>query len=628
MVNKKGLLLTLLAVAFAGLYTTGYALAPVVSDPGDLIIGDLESGAANNVFAFPDAFNLDSIVSDESADSTILWSYSGTGKYTINGVAPLTIGPGDPNAPGANEVRSQDLDVGHPGQDAGGNGQTVTFRNQDLSDIAIGGGFGPYSEPATTGVLASETQPVTLYASDAATYTAVTIVVYTANNSSDSISGGGLTPIFDYDYTNPAFRTGWISSITGGASAGTTGTGTGFCMWVPTANVPTAGVQWSSPNNNTLPNGPGYIDLVDSAAYRLRVTMYCDQTAGGAIPYWTFGYNNVFFAPTLTSNIYGGDHFQVDVAGGASGIGRTQGRTHYDYWFIPNAALTQSWRGTLPFGNTQNSFSVVNNPSFEARNDINVTVRILDGAQGAGSILNEADTGTICLKGLRADRIAYASLNSTLVYGPPINTATHAVLPDSLGPAGNGTGTINNGTASANFAVGPAFETDAAGGRKQLIQYNPAGTTNTLKRWPLANSWHDDELLLLKTVIRSDVGGAAGTVEGSDPVNLIFVDWDVVTSEIGAFHFTQKGAAGNMKWAASPRLLATNNNVPQEYVSLFYTQNKSKAVAVANPDRIRGYLDLFNSTSIGTATDGRNPFSVTKFELYKVDISPFGAPVH
>jgi hypothetical protein len=93
---RKGFLFTLLSIAFALTQVSNtYAEAPIIADPGDVIIGDLE-GATNpatgtNVFVFPDAFNLGDIVSDDQTDDAdIKWSFfEATGLITINGVESL-----------------------------------------------------------------------------------------------------------------------------------------------------------------------------------------------------------------------------------------------------------------------------------------------------------------------------------------------------------------------------------------------------------------------------------------------------------------------------------------------------------------------------------------------------------
>ncbi len=620
MVNKKGLVVTLSAVAFSAIGMIGSAMAPVITDPGDYIVGDLEDGAANNVFGFPDAIDLDANVTDESADSAILWSYAqGPGaRYSLNGVAAMNIGPDDPNAPGAKEVRGNDNDnapllkSGAVPQDA--SGATATIRDT----IASPGNssLGPYPDPGP-GVFASD--PVTLFASDGATYSQQSIVVYSQNETSDSLSGG-MENLFDFDFENdPNKRTGWMPELLPSAAAGTTGTGTGFCMWVPLTNVAAAGVYWYSPHNRLIANGatPGYITLVDSTVYRTRLTMQTDQTGVGRIPFWTHGYNNNFYVtpPSLTSNIYGGDTTILDVAGGANGIGRTQGRTDFDFWFCPNAMLTRQWRGQDAWNATFSPF----NPTVDNRNDINLSVRILDGAQGGTTIRNENDTGYVCLKRMRGDRVLYSKLVMTPLQTGPINTATHVI---QSGTGVLDTTQISNANAEASFALGPNISTNANTGRKKLLFWNPAGADATLQGWPFANNWQNDEILVLKTKIRSSVGAPAGTVEGTDPVNLISHTWDTVTFELTNTQFTQKGTAGNMKWAASPRLLSTTGSADgEEYVSFMYSQNHMKTIpspVVANGDRIRGFADFINSTGVGNSTDGLNPFVVETLELHKV----------
>lgn len=619
MVNKKGLVVTLSAVAFSAIGMIGSAMAPMITDPGDFIVGDLEDGALNNVFGFPDAIDLDTAVTDETADAGILWSYAqGPGaRYALNGVAPLVIGPDNPNAPGAKEVRGQDLDnppflkSGAVPQDA--LGRTATIRDTIAS---TGPGLGPYGDPGA-GVFASD--PMTLFASDGATYGQASIVVYSQNETSDSLSGG-LELLFDFDFVgDPNKRTGWMPEILGGATAGTTGTGTGFCMWVPLTNVAGAGIYWWSPHNRLVANGatPGYITLVDSTVYRTRTTMQTDQTGVARIPFWTHGYNNNFYVtpPTLTSNIYGGDTTILDVAGGSNGIGRTQGRTEFDFWFCPNAMLTKQWRGgpSAPWATAFSPFS----GTVDNRNDMNLNIRVLDGAQGGTSIRNENDTGYVCLKKLRADRILYAKLVMTLVNGGSINTATHAV---ETGGNTIETSQISNVDANATFVLGPNISTNATTGRKKLIFYNPAGADELLREYPFASNWASNEILVLKTKIRSGVGAPSGTVEGTDPINIIQHTWDVVTFEITNAQFTQKGTAGNMKWAASPRLLSTTGSATgEEYVTFLYSQNRTKnPPVVLNGDRIRGFADFSNTSTIGNATDGLNPFIVETLELHKV----------
>jgi len=664
--TKKGLFVTLMTVTFAFFRASVYAEAPVISDPGDVIIGDLEQGAANNIFVFPDAFDLGGLVTDDTvADVDIKWSFSDDAIFNdqhilINGVGPLDLSVENPqNPPGAKRIDGFDSDTaatsGTQVQD--GLAATVTFRNNNLSDITTNGGAGPYGpDTLTSGILASETRMITIYASDCSTYSSVSITVYTANNTSDSISGGGvsLTPVLDDDFDNdPSRITGWFGGVLGGTA--TTGTATGLCMWVAAANTSNAGVGWISPPNFAPYPSPAYIDLVDQNVYRIRLSMYTDQTAVGAIPFWTFGYNNLNGQTaqppnTPAGNSYGGDLWILDVAGGANGIngpanGRPNGRTTYDYWFTPNAALTAQWRGIVD--PAESPFATAYDPV----NDMNLVVRILDGSNGANSIHNEVDTGTVCVKELRVDRINILSLASRTsspglwptgtaashsggTVAPAINTSLFAINPDSFGSGGTGSAAIDNVTATALFNMGPNYNggtaAATAGGRKSLIFYDPtkitAGDPNqSHPLYPIF--WEDNQLIQLAVGIRSGFGGGNGTTEGTDPVDTVFINFDTPTSEIGGFNFTQVDNPGNMFHASSPRLRATTGGVSQTYTSFLYTQNATgidlNLPTFGSANRVRGYVDFINNALGGGTTNGLDDIIVDSMVLNVIDTSGF-----
>lgn len=622
MVNKKGFFKALMTVALAMMSVSIFATAPVITDPGDFIVGDAESGITNNVFVFPDAFDLDANVTDDNTvDAAIKWSFlDASGKYLFNGIASFG---GDPNAPGASDIRQADNDLGHPGQD--GSAATATIRNESLSPLA---GSPPFTEPGATNILPAETATVTLFASDCTTYSSQSVVLYTTNDASDSLSGGILINEFDYDFEGtPSLASGWVGSVAPSPAAGTTSSGTGICMWVPLTNASGASVGWLSPHNQSNTAAPGYVELVDLATYRFRATMFCDnQGTVGTQPIWTFGYNNYFYVGTggsLVSNMYGGDVWIMDAAGGALGVNRTQGRDDFDFWASIPTAKTDAWRGTLPFGNPDNTFSVVNSALVEARNDMNVSIRILDSPDAPSA---NSRTGTLCLKRLRCDRVSLNDLLINATHTPPIDTSTHRVLPDGAGGAvGNGTAVIRAATDDARFQVGGPFETNSAGGRKLMIFYNAAGTSQKKRDYAVGGNWVDDAVLGMRGYIRSDVNNGAGP-EGSQPVNTIFMNFDSITNETGGFNFAQMGVTGNMKRAGGPRLLSTTNNVPQEYVGLYAANNGSLAVAPVwegHAKSIRPIFDFINPTTVGNATDGRDPFVITDVEQIEVDQSNF-----
>jgi hypothetical protein len=667
--TKKGLFVALMTVTFAFLRVSAFAEAPLISDPGDIIIGDLENGAGSNVFVFPDAIGLDGIVSDDvEPDATIKWSWTEDGtassRYLLNGVPPILSSEDPTNPPSNKRLDGNDDDTGSSvSQDT--DARTVTFRNQGLSDILTNGGAGPYADPGTTatGILPGETRQITLYASDCSTYSSISITVYTANNTSDSVSGGGavLIPVFDHDFDgDPSRITGWFGGVLGGT--GTTGTATGLCMWVAAANTGNAGVGWISPPNFAPFPAPAYIDLIDQAVYRLRMTMYTDQTATGAIPFWTFGYNNLNgMTPPGSApggNSYGGDLWILDVAGGANGIngpanGRPNGRSTFDYWFTPNAVLAAQWRGTLTGAlsgdNAESPFSTTYDPV----NDMNLVVRILDGSNGANSIHNEVDTGTVCVKELQVDYILIPNLASRTsspglwptgtaashsggAVSPAISTTNFGINPDTFGSGGNGSAAIDNVNNFALFNMGGPYKTGAtaaqlAGGRKSIIFYDSTlvDTVNDPSfmkpLYPIF--WEDNQLIQLTAGIRSGVGGGNGTTEGTDPVDTVFINFDSPTSEIGGFNFTQRSAAGNMFKAGSPRLRANTGGVSQTYTAFLSTQNATdidlNLPTFGNANRLRGYVDFINNDTLGTATDGTDDVIVDSMQLNVIDTTGF-----
>jgi len=644
--TKKGLFVTLMTVTFAFLRVSSFALAPVISDPGDVIIGDLEQAANNNVFVFPDAIFLDAIVTDDNiASDQVKWSYVASLHHVVaNNVPEVT---SDPTNPANNERldgNDNDTSVQTLGQQDS-SARTVTFRNNFYSDITVGAvpGLGPYADPGTTAPAFLESEMITLYASDGTTYSSRSITVYTADNTSDSISGGvALTLLNDYDFdNNPALIAGWFGGPTGGTS--TTGTATGLCMWVPAVNLTggNTGVGWISPPN-FVSGGPtastGFFPLTDKTVYRFRLKMWTDETAVGAIPFWTFGVNNTNLTGVGPAGInYGNDQWILDVAGGANGIndpsgtnGRTQGRESFDFWFTPNAVLTDQWRGIID--NADSMFST----AFAPYKDCNLLLRILDGANNAG-IHNEVDQGTVCLKDLRIDTINYDDLASrrTAVYSHPISSTLFHINPDDFFGGGNGTATIDDNTNTANFIVGPNYtgapgSAGILGGRKSLIFYDPSQPNDpTLNKAFYPINWVNDQLLQLAVGIRSGVGGGTGTTEGTDPVDVIFLDWITPTSEIGGFNFTQIGSPGDAFKAASPRQKANTGNVTQIYTEVFSTQNKTVIDPIANPsfadsDRVNAWPEAFNNASLGnSATNGRDPFIIDSDILYSIDTAGF-----
>jgi hypothetical protein len=602
---KKGLgLVALMTVAMLSYQTSVRAMAPVVSDPGGIVIGDLEEGPSNNVFVYPDVFSLQASVTDDNTPAaSIIWSYTGSGKYTLNGVAP---NGGDPVNPApAVQIQANDLDnIPAMGQDA--LADTFTFRNETLSPLA---GGPAYPDPAGgPGILAAETQTITLIASDGATVGFRTVTVYTDDDGPDAISGGGLVPVIDTDFTPPNGPQGWTGSVLSGGS--TTGTASGLCMYAPlTGNN---GAAWLAPGGV---NPPGYITLVDKAVYRIRLSMITDQTAANAIPFWDFGYNNFYQDyNTVTAgnqpqgNNYGGLFWNLDVSGGAAGIGRF--RDDFDFWATPNSVITQQWRGIV------DPVASAFDPIVDALNDMNLLVRVLDGNTAIGA---NADSGTICIQRIQVHRTDVDTLSKTVLKGDPIQNAVHAIAPDVFGNPGTGSSAVivdaNN---VANISLAPNASNNPNGARKQLIFYDQTLVPNFDQAlYPLV--WTNDLVYMLETDVRSNVNGG-NPPEGTDPLDAIFLDFITPNNEIGGQHFTSRGrnVPLGMYRAPSPRLAQTTGGTTQTYVG-FVAAGKASVAGNVDKHRISAHGDFFNTgLTVGTATDGLDPFTIETQIIYSV----------
>lgn len=130
---KKGLTLTLLTVVVAWVGSQAQALAPVINDMPDFVVGSGETVTGATGFVFPDAIRLDDFVNDpDGTDASILWSFDSAGRYLLNGVGALA--GGDPLAPGAKEIsNAANIPAGENNADA--NAHTVTLRDKIFSPL-------------------------------------------------------------------------------------------------------------------------------------------------------------------------------------------------------------------------------------------------------------------------------------------------------------------------------------------------------------------------------------------------------------------------------------------------------------------------------------------------------------
>lgn len=606
--SNKGFLMALAIAAFAAIQVAPtYAEAPIITPPGDIVVGDSEDGITNNNFFFPDALDRAAIATDDSFVDplNLTWSYSASdATYSINGAAALNLGTDDPVAPGPGQAIELNDDTGPALAARDSSPDTFSFRNESLSPAT---GSLPFPEPGTTGTLPAQTRAITLYASDGATAGQSTILVYTSNDTSDTISGGGLmNDLFEVVFDNPAAFAGWFTQVTGNGAAASSLDGlTGLCL-----NAGATGnnlIVWAYIATT------GFIELVDLQAYRLRTDVVSAITTVGTTPLFDFAYENTFFHPVgfafLGGGNYGGEIVELDNEGGANSIGFPQGRDSFDLWLTPSGVRLPQWRGSVDPADSMFA------PAGDAVNDILPRYRYLDF--DVAGILAQADQGTVCVTRIQAasgnvvDLLNSGSQRSL----PALNTAFwSAETTDAIQDTNdsNSVGVINNGTGTASYRLASGFGSDTLGSRKTLIYFDPAvaggfsqGELN-LALYPI--NWTADNLDLLQAPIVSNV---AGGVEGTNPVDLISLIGTEGVTENLSVHLALKGVPGNFNRAGSPRQAATVGGETQYWMGAWYSHNVTLS-SIPNAQRWGHRLDLFNVAAIGgqSNTDGEDPLVV------------------
>lgn len=615
MFKHKGLSLLVVLTAVAVFAGRSYAEAPTIDDPGDVIIGDLE-GVGDNNFNFADAINLDDIVTDDSFSSASLikWSYwSSDPTISINGSDQLpspdlnlAVDPANTSPGQAYRIDLNDYDTGNPGQD--GNSRTITFRNTALSPSNAG----PFTDPGVAGIVTSQTRTVTLFASDCTTASSETIVVYTSNDTSDSLSGADPLELID-DIDLSQDQAGWtFALLTGSGSSGTVG---GLCQTAPLTGDNYLGWIYTPAIDQNTPGTP-YIDLVDEAVWRLRTAV--TYTGGTRTPLWFMDYINQFSTPSFaiaSITTYGGSHIVIDNQGGANGAGTANrppgaGRDFYDLWLSPTAMLLPQWKGEV-----DPAFSAFSTQE-DLINDMTLSWRMLDlDSAGLGQDLA---SGTLCLTGFQIARANVFDLwdpNSTPVFGPPMTSAFFS--PASFDQVEdinetNSTSSISGGAAHYQLAPGNGED----GSRKTLLPYDPtAGSLINEQLYPIV--WTTDKLYLYEST------GYAEGASDADPYDIVdFIGFEP-TIEYLVDHLTLRGfpnsgpTDNHMYRAGSFRLPANVASATQRYIGLYYTHNKTIVVATDAPDRITPRITISNfGDVIGSATDGQMGYALTSLTAF------------
>lgn len=627
---KNGLLLTLSAAAISFASPVVHAMAPVISDPGDVIVGDAEHGYALNEFVFEDAINLGAIATDDTVTtSQIKWSYfiAGTALYSINGANVLADGLTSTAvlAPAGSQIQANDDADTDDVKDA--NGFTATFRNISLSPVG-----GPNTDPGVIGTVTTQTQTVSLYASDGTTASKIDIIVYSANDTSDSIDNGSiLNQLIDLDFENNSIDYAkWLGAVLGGAGSISSGVPNGLCMTAPLTGNNTIGWVYVGGLSTTGANGPsdpgGLIKLVDGNVWQVATKLGTDQTTAGSVPLLDFSYDNTVLdfsqpQPVVEGSSYAGEHIVLDNSGSANMIGGPVGRTDFQFWIAPAPMQLAQWRGLIDAANS--AFA----PVFDDQNDMNPTFRIID-ADSAG-INAQADSGQICIKHITISSASLASLRGSqaAMYNLPITTANWAPA-NSTQSTEAGTATISGGVAHYQLTDGDNSTSYVSGSLKTLFPFVlslvPANPNFANGDYNLALNpilWESNHVLLTEADVRSEVGGAAGTTEGTAPVDVVQVSSTGPTTELVSQNFAIRGAPGspgNMNLAGSPRLAATLTgaglSAVQNYVGITFTHNTTAADVVApgpvkDGNHLNPQIQFLNSNGAILGA-GTNPFGV------------------
>jgi hypothetical protein len=580
---SKGLKLTLVTVAVALMGMSAMAEAPVIADIPSPIVGGGPTISPSDTFVYPDAINLNLYVSDDGGLENVVYSYAveGTAIYNLNGTGPLDLLADDPIDPAATSkdlgtIRNSELDP-----DA--KVQSLTVRNVNLSPYG-----GPDTDPVTTGLLSSEEQVVTLFASDGSTYTTQEIMVYTDNGGQDRLSPAPTGEIvINYDFTND--DNGFVT--TAGFNFGTrtvTVGANGVCIEVIAGgtNIGT----WTSPYP--------MFEMAGNSVYRVRANVNSTQTTAGAVPLWDIviqNFDNI--TATQGANAYLADYLYLDNVGGAYAVGPATGIDNIELYFVPLAAKCPAWTDVAT-----GAFSTAN----DARNDVQLIFRILD-ADNTGGFGGESDFGQICMQTLLIERfnlteqVAEGDTVMDIAIGQPAYRGY-----DLLGS------TSFNWTTAGQVTIGPTdgnFETEISylepGDGDHL---GVGGSGSAVDDYPFV--WEAD------TIYMTEVSVSAPSAAAEDqPVDVIQVGMDPPTWENVMLNSVTRGDA-TMHNIGMPKA-----GTPQTYVS-FFRSGPVTISGVPDFERLRPRLQILNATPLVFNGQAQNndPYTVHGITVKKVTV--------
>lgn len=575
---SKGLQLTLVTVAIALMGMSAMAEAPVIDDIPSPIVGGGSYTTPPNTFVYPDAINLNAYVHDDGGLENIVWSYwvDGTAIYNINGTEPLDLGTDDAIDPAATD---KDLGTVRNGEeDLDSKAQTITVRNVNLSPLG-----GDNGDPGSTeGILESETQVVTLFASDGSTYTTKEIMVYTDNGGQDRLSPGSEgEPVYNADFTNDdnGYSTGEINSATVSVGAN------GICIEVAADNTNIG--TWTSPYP--------LFEMANNSVYQVRATMNGSQTTVGAVPLWDIviqNYDSV--TGTQGANAYLADYLFLDNENGAYAVGPSTGISGVELYFVPLAAKLPSWQDS-----STGAFSTAN----DAKNDIQLVFRMLDASNtGYGG---ELDFGQVCVQTLAIERF---DLDQNVTEGATVmNLAINNT---------NYSGTTLTSMTSYNWATAGQVTISPTGGTPtDVAQVFPGDGDNLASGgsgaidddFPI--TWEADTIYMVEMSVSAPTSG-----DESQPVDVIQVGIDPPSWENFMLNTVTRGD-GTMHNIGMPK-----SGTAQTYVTFF----KSDRVSMTTADfkRLRPRVQILDSSalSFGNASGVPQTTNTGAFTIHGITV--------
>lgn len=577
---SKGLKLTLATVAVVLMGMSAMATAPVIDEIPSPIVGGGDTTTPPNLFVYPDAIDLNRYVNDDGGKANIVWSYTVTGTqiYSINGNDPidlLTEGDEEIIDPASvnkdlNTVRNEEIDDDESAL------SNITIRNENLSPLG-GTNTDPGSEE---GILSSETQVVTLYASDGSTYSQTEVMFYTTNEEPDSLSGmGDWIEVEGLNFTNDP--NGYVSNVLVGASVSVGEFG--ICIEVPADgnNIGT----WTSPYRS--------FDMEANSVYRIRTTMNSTQTTAGLVPLWDIIIQN-FDGVDQGAYAYLADYLILDNEGGAYAVGPAGGITGVDIYYAPLPVNLDSW-------NDASTGAFI--PANDAMNDIQLIFRILD-ADASANYGGEVDEGQICIDTMAIDRYDIGGIaRGDTVLDEPMSQPAYRGR-DLTGATDfdwDTAGQVTIGPADGNFETEISYIEPGDGDI-----YDVGGEAED--DFPIV--WEADKIYMIEMEV-----SAPTPTDEDEPVDVIQLCVDPPTWENFFLSSVTRGGTG-MHNIGMPKSGST-----QTYVA-FFRSDAVSLTGVADFKRLRPRVQVLNeNTSLNYDGHTQNTGSFTIHDITATEVT-------